>query len=91
MQKRVVPYAQQLHYKRSKLLEILESIVDEDELRMIRVLLSNTTLEIKVNSDEVISVPFHTHIGSQQGDGLSGKLFTIYFEALLRKLREEME
>ena len=77
--------------KRSKLLEILESIVDEDELRMIRVLLSNTTLEIKVNSDEVISVPFNTNVGSPQGDGLSGKLFTIYFEASLRKLREEMD
>ena len=76
--------------KRSKLIAILETIVDEDELR-IRVLLSNTTLEIKVNSDEIISVPFNTNVGSPQGDGLSGKLFTIYFEASLRKLREEME
>ena len=65
--------------------------MDEVELRMVRVLLSNTTLEIKANSDEVISVPFHTNRGSPQGDGLSGKLFTIYFEASLRKLREEME
>ena len=60
--------------KRSKLLGILESIVDEDELRMIRVLLSNTTLEIKVNSDEVISVLFHTNIGSPQGRRIKWKI-----------------
>ena len=53
--------------KRARLLEMVNTIVEEDELRMIRVLLSNTTLEIKINSNDVVSVP------SAQGDGLSGK------------------
>ena len=77
--------------KRGRLLEIFKTIVGEDELRMIRVLLSNTTLEIKINSNDVVSVPFISNTGSAQGDGLSGKLFTIYFEASLRKLREEID
>ena len=59
---------------RARLIEIVKTFLDEDEVRIIRYLLSNTTLKVKIN-------------GSSQGDGLSGKLYTIYFEASLRELR----
>ena len=62
--------------KRTQMLTILESFLERDEVRMIRVLLSNTVLQIKTSG--VTSVPFETNTGSPQGDGLSGCLFNIY-------------
>ena len=64
---------------------IVSTFLKEDEIRMVRYLLSNTTLQIKIKGVE--SKPFKSNIGSSQGDGLSGKLYTIYFEASLRELR----
>lgn len=71
---------------RQELLDVLDTFVDEDEVRMIRLLLSDTTLEIKINGAE--TEPFESNVGSPQGDGISGPLFNIYFESALRKLRE---
>ena len=70
---------------RVRMIAILSTFLDEDEVRMIRYLLSNTTLKIKI--DGANTTPFRSNIGSAQGDGLSGKLYTIYFEASLRELR----
>ena len=70
---------------RARLIEIVKTFLDEDEVRIIRYLLSNTTLKVKING--VDGEPFRSNIGSSQGDGLSGKLYTIYFEASLRELR----
>ena len=70
--------------KRTKLIEILESFLREGEIRIIRILLSNTTLNIKSSSN--ISNLFYTNIGSPDGDGLSGCLFIIYLEKALRTL-----
>ena len=64
--------------KRTKLIEKLESFLREDEIRIIRILLSNITLDIKSSSN--ISNPFNTNIGSPQCDGLSGCLLIIYLE-----------
>ena len=75
--------------KRMKLIETLESFLREDELRIIRILLSNTTLDIKSSSK--ISNPFHTNIGSLQGDGLSGCIVIIYPEKALRTLRDRVD
>ena len=47
--------------KRTQMLTILESFLERDEVRMIRVLLSNTVLQIKTSG--VTSVPFETNIG----------------------------
>ena len=71
--------------KREKLLEILSSFLNSDEIRMIRLLLSNTTLKIKLNN--VNTEPFESNIGSPQGDALSGTLFNIYFEHALSNVR----
>ena len=75
---------------RRKLLKILKQIVDEDELRMIRFLLSNTTINIKINGSTE-KHPFKSNIGIPQGDGLSPVLFTIYLEAALREVRKHRE
>ena len=75
--------------KRAELLEILSTIIDDDEVRMIRLLLSNTTLDIKMNG--VDTSKFQSNIGSPQGDGISGILFNIYLEHSLRILRRQAD
>ena len=65
-------------FKRAKLTEILESFLREDEIHLIRIFLSNTTLDIK--SSSIVSNPFETNIGSPQSDGLRGCLFLIYLK-----------
>ena len=74
--------------KRSNLLKILASFLEEDEMRMLRVILSNTSLELKMADVETVS--FKSNIGSPQGDSLSGQLFDVYFENSLRKIRYKM-
>ena len=75
--------------KREELLEILSTIIGDDELRMIRLLLSNTTLDVKMNGVE--TTKFQSNIGSPQGDGISGVLFNIYLEPSLRLLRDKVD
>ena len=72
---------------RNRLLEIAEGVLDEDGLRMLRVLLSDTTIEVRVKGAE--SKPFKSNVGSPQGDSYSGPQFTMYFEVALREVREE--
>ena len=74
---------------REKLVVILETILHKDELQMVKFLLKDTKLQIKMSDIEPTT--FNTNIGSPQGDGLSGVLFNIYFENSLRKLREELD
>ena len=73
---------------RDKLMTILESIpeITDDDRQLIRILLSNTTLQVQFNG--ILTAPFQSTIGSPQGDGLSPLLFAIYLEAALRELRE---
>ena len=75
--------------RRQKLLETLSTFVNEDELRIARVLLSDTTLEIKMIDAE--TEKFKSNIGSPQGDGSSGKFFDIYFEYVLHKVRQQLD
>lgn len=71
---------------RNKLLEILENLVADDELRIIRYLLSETTINIKINGNET-DRPFNSNIGTPQGDSLSPVLFIIYLEHALKEVR----
>ena len=66
----------------------MQTFIDEDELRMTRILLSNTT--IVVQTDGITSESFQSNIGSPQGDSLSGTLFNIKFETSLRKIRAQL-
>ena len=69
---------------RLKLLEILKDIVNNDELKIIRLLLAETSLNITCDQ-KTTEVP--TIIGTPQGDSLSPILFIVYLEAALRELR----
>ena len=73
---------------RDKIIEIGSKIFDEDEVRILRVLLSDTTLEIKIKGAQ--TTLFKSNIGSPQGDGISGSIFTMYFEHNLQELRKEI-
>ena len=57
----------------------------EDELRIVRLLLSNTKLRVKVNG--VLSAEFLSLLGAFQGDCLSGCLFTLVLAGALNELR----
>ena len=70
---------------RQKLLQVMSTIVHCDELRMIQMLMLNTTLEVKVGNH--LAPSFKTTIGSPQGDSLSPVLFTCYLEEALKELR----
>jgi len=70
---------------RLRLLDIMQTFLDEDAVRLTRVLLSNTSLSVRLGKD--LSSKFNTTIGTPQGDALSPVLFVIYLEAALRELR----
>ena len=74
--------------RRDKLLEVLQSFLDEPELRMIRFLLAATSLEPRLSTGDCHA--FASTIGTPQGDSLSPVLFTIYLEAALRDLRSRL-
>ena len=54
---------------------------------MLRILLSNTEVEVRIKGAE--TTPFATNVGSPQGDSYSGPQFTVYFEQALREVRQE--
>ena len=73
---------------REELIHVLESIIHEDDVRMVRLLLTNTTLDMKISGVE--TEKFESNIGSPQGDGISGAFFNIYLEDSLRRVRNEV-
>ena len=68
------------------LLDILREIIEEDELRIIRFLLSDTTINTRING-ATKEKPFESNIGLPQGDSLSPVLFSIYLENALKEVR----
>ena len=74
--------------RRDKLMVILQSFLDESEVRMIRFLLAVTSLEPRLSTEECVT--FATTNERPQGDSLSPVLFTIYLEAALRDLRSRL-
>ena len=75
---------------RHELLEILKDIIEEDEVRIIQYLLSETTLNVKIDGAET-KRPFTSNIGTPQGDSLSPVLFIIYLEHALKDIRNMNE
>ena len=73
--------------KREKLLQILETFLEEDEIRLVQFLLSDTNISIKVNG-ATKELPFLSNIGTPQGDSLSPVLFILYLEAALKEIRD---
>ena len=74
--------------RRDKLLDTLQTFIGESELRMIRLLLADTSLEPRHSTGDCHA--FATSIGTPQGDSLSPVLFTVYLEAALRDLRSRL-
>lgn len=68
---------------RKYLLQIIKTNFDKDVNTMTRALLSNTTLEIKLQNANTIS--FASNKDSPQGNGISGILFNTYLEDSLRQ------
>ena len=74
--------------KRSTILSLLaDAGCDDDEIRLVRLLLSNIKIRIKVSSE--VSTVFESSIGGPQGDSFSGKIFTLYLAAALHHLAYE--
>ena len=69
---------------RQKLMNELNTFLDEDECRIIRTLLSDTSINIQFEDRK--GEEMETYIGSPQGNAISGTFFNIAFEKSLRNL-----
>lgn len=69
---------------REKLVQVLQTFVGTDELKLIELLLADTNNQIRL--DGMLGDVFSTATGVPQGDSLSPILFAIYLEAALRDL-----
>ena len=74
---------------RDKLLSVLEPLLDDDEIRLIRLLLRDTMLSLRLGN-RLLS-PFESNTGTPQGDSLSPVLFVVYLEAALRDLASQLD
>ena len=74
--------------RRYKRLAVLETFVNDSELRIIQMLLAETTLQPILKRGK--GSTFATTIGSPQGDSLSPVLFVIYLDNALRDLRHNL-
>jgi sorting nexin-29 len=72
---------------RQKMTDIYKSFLNTDQQRMIRTLMTKTTLEIKIPEHENHR-SFESNVGSPQGDGISGMHFDVYLEVALSDARE---
>ncbi len=73
---------------REQLMEVLQTFLDEDEIRLIRCLLIDLNLQVKFGKS--LGDWFSNDNGSPQGDGLSPILFIIYLDFVLRDLSSEL-
>ena len=62
---------------RFELLTELKTFLNEDEIRLCKILLSNTTIAIKDEINDKNDI-FESNIGSPQGDRISGTFFNVY-------------
>ena len=75
--------------RKTILYQLIAAGCNDDEVRLVRLLLSNTVLKVKVG--DILSKPFESYIGAFQGDCLSGKLFTLVLAGALYDLRGILE
>ena len=72
--------------KRSTILKLLEdSGCSEDDVRLVRLLIANTSIRVRVNS--CLSAEFTSTNGAFQGDSLYGTLFTLSLAGALHQVR----
>ena len=75
--------------QRQRLMDIYSNIANEDQRRMTRALMTGTTLEVKI-LDHTNQKNLESNVGSPQGDGISGKNFTLFLESALSDAREKL-
>jgi hypothetical protein len=68
---------------REKLLQVCHTHFDKDTVRMIRLLLTDTTFQVRYKG-KLSSRKFFTNIGVPQGDALSPILFILYLDAAMK-------
>ena len=69
---------------RSQLINSCETFFEQDDVTLIKYLLTNTKMIIKINNR--FGSCFSTSIGSPQGDSMSPILFSIYLKEALKSL-----
>ncbi len=72
---------------RKLLMQDLTTILEEDELHMIKILLENVSLVVRCGNS--LGEEFITDMGSPQGDCISPILFTLYLAKALSEEEEE--
>ena len=71
--------------KRNNLMELLKTILDPDETHMMKILLKDIKLSVRIGKE--FSKKFTTNIDVPQGDYLSSFLFTLYLAGVLKTER----
>ena len=74
--------------QRDQLIDIVKEILNEDEIRILRVILAETCLKLKVENAQTTTFEFNN--GLPQEGSISGPLFTIYFNHALQLQGEEI-
>ena len=72
--------------KRNMLMKQLKEILDEDELHIMKVLLTDVRLKVRIGKE--LGKEIVTNIGVPQGDCLSPILFTLYLANALSQMKE---
>ena len=73
---------------RDRIISIAQSILQEDEIRILHLLLADTTLEVKI--EKATGSVFQSNIGSPQGDCISGPLFTLVLNEAINEIKDEV-
>ena len=71
---------------KNQVLNLIATIENEDELRIIHFLLSNTKINIRIDGATKTNT-FISNVTTPQGDSLSPVLFIVYLEHTLREVR----
>ena len=75
--------------RRKLLLDLLNDVISPGNLKVIEILLTNTTLAVKFNTN--LGNSFPTTRGVPQGDSLSPKLFNFYVNSALTRIDNIMK
>ena len=78
-----------LFRSRYTMMEDLKRILEEDELHLVKILIEDVKLTIKINNQTGRS--FTTNIGTPQGDCLSPILFTLYLANAMKEYAGDNE